>query len=477
MTRLRRLWTDRVRGSARARDVSDAAGIALVGLVLLAAGLVGTSPVAAAPTGADRWWLAVPLLTICAVMLGKRRRPLLALLAGTAVFAADAMLGGSLGVLLGLLDLIYSAALYAGAAAVRRLEVLAGAVVVGGSAATFVGTGDPPQTVNVALTLFAVLGTPLWWARTVRQQAELAALATARAGDLQRLAALRETEVVRAERTRMARDLHDALAGNLSAIALHTEAALVAPPAPAPGLAPAPAPAAAPASAPGPALALARAGSTAGPLTTPAPTGAAPAGPPAETRERQALRAIRTASVAALQEMRSMILLLRTGGTGAEEVASPARLAGLGTLLDGARSGGLRVRAETAALPETLPTAVDQAAYRIIQEALTNAAKHSPGAAVTVRVGVADDALHLSVVSAGPAGPGGPGRPAPAEPRRPWLADGDANPSAPAAGVGLLTMRERAEGLGGTFEAGWEPSGDAPLRWRVRAILPLDGAR
>lgn len=371
----------------------------MLGLLLLAVGLVGLWQGPPTEVGAERWWFALPLLAVCGVMLGKRRRPVGALALGLGVFAVDAAMGGSFGTMLGLIDLIYSAALYAGETAVRRLRIGTGAVVVGGAAATFVVLGDLRQAVNAGLLLFALAGTPVWWGLSVRRQAELAALATARAADLQRLADLREAEVLRGERTRMARDLHDALAGNLSAIAIHAEAALA--------------------------------------------SGDGAAG-------RRALEAIRATSVASMAEMRSMILLLRAGG---DETTAPARLAELGPLLATARAAGLGVDARVAPLPP-LPAAVDQAAYRIVQEALTNAAKHAPGARVEVGIGVAAGALDIEVRSA--AGSASAGPPA-------------------SGGIGLLTMRERAEALGGRFAAGWAP--DAGRCWRVHATIPLEEPR
>lgn len=99
---------------------------------------------------------------------------------------------------------------------------------------------------------------------------------------------------------------------------------------------------------------------------------------------------------------------------------------------------GLVVGGDLRALPDTTGSTV----YRITQEALTNAAKHAPGAAVEVRVDVTGDAVHLSVDSAG----------APRE----------------GMGMGLDGMRERARAVGGTCTAG--PGGRG---WLVQAALPL----
>ena len=392
---LRHVWVARVRGSDRARDVSDAVLTGLAGLLLVATGLVGIWN--GAPQ--DRPWLhAVPLLLGCLLMLGKRRRPVAALLAGAALFAADVSLGGSLGMLLVLFDLVYGAALYAGPRAVLRLRAVSWALVALSLGLGWTGTGSLRITVFLGLQTFALCTTPLWWGLAVRRERELAALALARADDLRDLADLRAAEARAEERAQMARDLHDAVAGNVSAVALHAEAALARPPAPGGGA----------------------------------------------DRERAALAAVRAAGLASLEELRAMILLLRAGSG---PVAAAPRLDRLDGLLAGARAAGLAVSLDAGPRPP-LPAAVEQAAYRVVQEALTNAAKHAPGGRAEVAVAVADGRLLLRVDS----GDGRPGR------------------AVPGAGLGLLTMRERAESLGGRFAAGWADEGRS--RWSVAAQLP-----
>ncbi len=391
---LRQLWRTRVRGSDRARDVSDAVLTGLAGLLLVASGLVGIWD--GDPRGTP-WVHAVPLVLGCLVMLGKRRRPVAALLAGAGLFAADVALGGSVGVLLVLFDLVYSAALYAGPRAVLRLRAASWALVGLSLGLGWTATGDLRITVFLGLQTFALLTTPLWWGLAVRRERELLALARARADDLRDLADLRAAEARAEERAQMARDLHDAVAGNVSAVALHAEAALARPPV----------------------------------------AGA--------ERERAALEAVRAAGLASLEEMRAMILLLRAGSG---PVAAAPRLDRLGALVAGARSAGLEVSLDAGELPP-LPAAVEQAAYRVLQEALTNAVKHAPGGRAEVSAGVAGGRLLLRVDSA----------------------DGRPGNAAPGAGLGLLTMRERAESLGGRFAAGWADG--ARSRWSVAAELPV----
>ena len=135
-----------------------------------------------------------------------------------------------------------------------------------------------------------------------------------------------------------------------------------------------------------------------------------------------------------------MILVLRGRP---DPVTAPAGLARLDALVAAARSTGQEVVVLGAA-PSPLPAATDQAAFRIVQESLTNAARHAPGAAVEVTVGGRDG---VEVVVTNPLGR-------------------TAAPP-PSTAIGLLTMRERAEALGGTLVAG--PSEG---RWVVRASLP-----
>jgi signal transduction histidine kinase len=239
----------------------------------------------------------------------------------------------------------------------------------------------------MALQAFVLLGTPYWWGMSVRRSRELAEVSEARARDAERLLDLQHDEVVREERARMARDLHDVIAGNLSAIAINAEAAL--------------------------------------------------AGVPGD-RDRLALRAVREASVAGLDEMRSMIVVLRSGD---DALAAPPRLAELRELI--ARVPG--VHAVVSGDVPRVSTAVDQALARVVGESLTNAARHTPGAEVEIRFGETSEAVEVTVSSTG----------------------GGTPPASRGTGHGIDLMRERAERLGGSLEAGPLAQG-----WRVRARMP-----
>lgn len=97
----------------------------------------------------------------------------------------------------------------------------------------------------------------------------------------------------------------------------------------------------------------------------------------------------------------------------------------------------------------TVPPAVQLAAYRLVQEGLSNARRHAPGAPVSVAVTGAGPALRVTVANA----TGGPS-------------------TGPGAGYGLAGMRERVALLGGTLRAGPRPGGG----WQVEAVLPLEEA-
>ncbi|HEX5560293.1 MAG TPA: sensor histidine kinase [Nocardioidaceae bacterium] len=143
-----------------------------------------------------------------------------------------------------------------------------------------------------------------------------------------------------------------------------------------------------------------------------------------------------------LSEVRHAVGLLREDGASSSTMPLPGGEQ-LPTLVDGFRKAGADVSYDVAGEPARLPATVAVTAYRILQEALTNAVRHAPGAAIRVRVEVDPTRTVLTVDSEG-------------EPRP---SDRD--------GVGLSGMRERAEVVGGQLAAG--PSGRG---WQVRAVLP-----
>lgn len=159
---------------------------------------------------------------------------------------------------------------------------------------------------------------------------------------------------------------------------------------------------------------------------------------------RQALATIKKSSRDLLREMRATLGVLR--GVDEPSREPVAGLARLDALLAENRQAGLPVTARTRGAARELPASVDLAAYRIVQEALTNTRRHAGASAATVLVGFDDDGLTVEVADDG-TGPAG--------------ADGGG-------GNGLPGMRERAVALGGTFTAGPGPDGG----FRVHAHLP-----
>ena len=160
---------------------------------------------------------------------------------------------------------------------------------------------------------------------------------------------------------------------------------------------------------------------------------------------RPALAAIKEASNEALGELRSVLDVLREGSNGAPRSPTPG-LDQLDTLIARSRAAGLEVSKRVEGTPAALPASVDRAAFRIVQESLTNVTRHAGGAtaAVTLRYRAQD----LEVV----------------------VEDDGRGASAPhrESGNGIPGMRERALALGGEFEAGRRTEGG----WRVLARLP-----
>jgi signal transduction histidine kinase len=198
------------------------------------------------------------------------------------------------------------------------------------------------------------------------------------------------------ERQRIARELHDVVAHHMSVIAIQAEAA---------------------------------------PYKT--------ADPPPELVESFA--DIRASALAGMSELRRVLGVLRADG---RDTAPQPGLADLDALLDSARSGGVSVSVSRSGNPVPLPEGVDLSAYRIVQEALSNAMRHAPGSNVQVHVAYRPDGVALyvcndQVLATSAALLGG--------------------------GHGIIGMRERATMLGGSLDAG--PTGDGGFH--VAAVLPV----
>ncbi|ANB08601.1 hypothetical protein SAM40697_4643 [Streptomyces ambofaciens] len=381
-------------------DVYAASAGLLGGLLLWGIGL-GVRPAGEPIVLFDgRWPLLLPLVVMAGCELLRRAAPRTGLLIGTAALVADTLTQGNLVTVIMYTDVMYAAVLYGPPASARRIPWITGLLTVAGTVVPF-ALWRVPEALLIGVAVGIVSFAPASTGLIVRSHREAADAARLRAEQTALLAEMDRVQAVTAERSRMARELHDMVANHLSAIAIHSTAALS--------------------------------------LDDPATT-------------RQALGVIRENSVEGLAEMRRLIGILRDTGGDTEPAAAPT-LDGIGALVDGARANGLDVTLE-AAPGEGLPAPVELAAYRIVQESLTNALKHAAPGTVRVALTRHDDVLHVRVTS--PYG------------------DRD-TPRAPGSGAGLVGMRERTALLHGTFEAGpvADPDSAGGRIWDVRAALPL----
>jgi signal transduction histidine kinase len=164
----------------------------------------------------------------------------------------------------------------------------------------------------------------------------------------------------------------------------------------------------------------------------------------------RALGSIEATSRGALGEMRRLLGVLRDDDPAAPELGPAHRLADLGQLITSTADAGVKVQLEVRGSQRDLLPGVDLAAYRIVQEALTNVIKHAHTTACRVVVTYAPDAVSVDITDDGRGAPPG------AAPARP--------------GHGIAGMAERAGLYGGEFHAGPLPGGG----FRVAARLPLD---
>ncbi|MFB7173256.1 sensor histidine kinase [Streptomyces sp. NPDC056254] len=162
-----------------------------------------------------------------------------------------------------------------------------------------------------------------------------------------------------------------------------------------------------------------------------------------------AFATIRENAVAALTELRRVLGVVRSADYEAPEAPQPT-LASLDGLLANVREAGLSVEKTVTGAVRELPQGVELSAYRIIQEALSNALRHAPGAAAGVEVSYVLGGLGIRVVNEAPTG--------------------DVRPS-PGAGHGITGMRERVAMLEGEMTAGRTESGG----YEVAVFIPVRG--
>ena len=160
---------------------------------------------------------------------------------------------------------------------------------------------------------------------------------------------------------------------------------------------------------------------------------------------REVLQTIEQIGRSALTEMRRLVGMLRTDS--ADMLAPQPRLADLPTLMTQVREAGLPVEFQVDGKSRELPVGIELSAYRIVQEALTNALKHAGQASAAVRLRYGPEALELEITDDG----------------------GGIPATVPGGGHGLAGMRERVILYGGKFDAAARPGGG----FAVRVLLPL----
>jgi signal transduction histidine kinase len=217
---------------------------------------------------------------------------------------------------------------------------------------------------------------------------------------------LRAEQARAGERTRIAREMHDLLAHKMSLIALHAGALEVD-----------------------------------------------PAADPAKVEQTATL--IGATAREALDELRWVLGLLRGDGAMAGASGLPERIADVGQLVSSWQQAGMDVSLRDDA--GHVPAAIERAVYRTVQEGLTNASKHAPGAPVTVTLAGGHGAAVTVAVVNGPA-------------------DGAGDPGLPGAGTGLVGLAERLRLVRGTLSSGRDTAGGWALEARIAWPDGRDGA-
>ena len=267
------------------------------------------------------------------------------------------------------------------------------------------------------LTVSALLG------RYRRQRAALVAAGWDRAERLERERSLIIDQARLRERSRIAQDMHDSLGHELSLIALQA--------------------------------------------------GALELDSELSARQREVAQRLRTTTGEAVTRLREIVGVLR-----ADDESAPMLPAadGVAALVERAAAAGLDVRLEPDPAPPVLPPLTDRAAYRVVQEALTNASKHAPDAPVVVRLGHDDHHVTVTVTNEAPTSdrtaPAGPTATPTTTPATTPTATPTATPTGnPAGGRGLIGLAERVRVAGGVLSAGPHRDG-----YQLTARLPLTGS-
>jgi signal transduction histidine kinase len=160
---------------------------------------------------------------------------------------------------------------------------------------------------------------------------------------------------------------------------------------------------------------------------------------------RAALDEIAEQARTALAELRTVLGVLRNPDGSAPHAPQPG-LADLPQLVDRMRAGGTGVTLTIGGAARPVGDAVGLCCYRVVQEALTNAARHAPGQPVEIAVEYATDSVVVAARNSA-----------------------DVRPAAEGTGLGLLGMRERVAALGGTLQIRQDPG-----TFSLRAVIPVD---
>ncbi|MFJ9695821.1 sensor histidine kinase [Kitasatospora sp. NPDC101183] len=372
--------------------------------LLLAAGMLH----ALRYDGLRMWWLVVCTVLISALLALRRRAPAPVAVAGIALGAAQLQNANPSGsVLIGSLVLAYSSAAYAPRWAYRA-ELAA--ILVAGPVSAW---PKPPVVVASSVLLSAPLALCWTWGRLIRTRRAYLTELEDRAARLERERDAQAKVAVAAERARIARELHDVVAHNVSVMIVQAD-------------------------------------------------GAAYVLDNNPHQAKQSLTAIATTGRQALVEMRRLLGVLRTsdgtGGASKDSTGSYVPQPGveeLPELFDQVRTAGLRVDYTTTGAPHDLPRGVELTVYRIVQEALTNVRKHGgPGVHAHVTVDYGDRELAVQIDDDG---------------RGTTTTDHLTTGGADGLGHGLIGMRERVGMVSGNLETGPRPGGG----FRIRATLPL----
>ncbi|WP_051712370.1 pyridoxamine 5'-phosphate oxidase family protein [Spirillospora albida] len=263
----------------------------------------------------------------------------------------------------------------------------------------------PDDEYREALLVFGLLyGIVVSTGMLVRSRRQLLASMDERARAAEEEQRLRVEEARLLERERIAREMHDVLAHRISLLAVHA--------------------------------------------------GALEFHPDAPAGQREAAGVIRSCAYEAMEDLREVVRVLRDDSPGADRDRPQPALTDVPALLDESRRAGLRVTLDDRVPdPGAIPARIGRHAYRIVQEGLTNARKHAPGAHVRVAL-TAPGGSSLGIEIVNPLPPGPPPLPL------------------PGAGAGLVGLGERVALLGGALEHG--RTGDGRFRLHARLPLPYD---